>query len=1032
MGLDNSGYLKFDVDIEMEPKTYNTSNSNLWTKVRRVFKDELAQMYRDMRATKFKEENLFNILIGEQIDQIPESLYNEDSERKYIRNPQYLHMLHGSRREHMRKWINERLLYLDSQFGYEKNTRESIIIRANKKGEVKLNIKTYSPMFVKVRWRNDDYSTEIKKVGRNEVVTFVGDLPVETDQEIAIYGAKHIKDIGDISHMKPSSLSLGNATRLTKLICKDSPNLQAIGGLGGVISTKAANGGLKNLQYIDLTGCSILGTVASSSGLDVSYCDNLKTLKLQGTNLKNITFNEKGGSLEEMYLPNSLTSLYLYSQHRLKKVEFPRYNGDTVMYIKGTYALGSQIVNLIINDCPNLVNFGANITDLRTDTIRNYRGTALDKQDKKFDISKEEYKQAFQLSCFGRLENVNITNSLLNYKYYNIHASPSLTNVSFNNMPNLKGLIFTGNKEYGWSGQDKDCNIERDSMFENITVDKCKNFDTIILQYSTWERTAFKFKDKFAWDLSHLPLKRFICNIALQNLKKIILPDTIEEFSHSKTTLISWGETASDGSLATYSTNMSPLETIVVKGHYTEDFTGIDLADIHLTNVSFGGLTQKVDIIQNVDCEAIEISPQMVSEHIASSNTTQPLHNIKINLNNYKGNSLARLYCGADLTKVNVTLDKQLTTEGMDYTSMFQKATNIKWKDVEDFIKKLPPGSKLDRTFKQCDIDRLEITHMISSATTTMNACFERMPNITQMNLEGADLSNVKIFNEILLNCPKLTLINLKNCTFDKATSFRSAFASNPELQQIIGAENLINENVSDVWTAFADDPKLKFDFVDGKPNWRFTQKSTVATHRYMSSCGTNVQLADDEEYVLDLSDCGKLRGDAGGMFERSGFTKIIAHIYGEGSQYQINTFARCPNLKEVQIVEDSRFINEISEFGAESTKLITVNMNNVDMSKVVKAKSIFYNSKNLTNLTFGKGLTVSVDFSTNKKLTKKSLMSIIENIGTAEIKTETNEQGEEVTLPLPVLTLSAESLALLSDSEQQIALKKNWVIARG
>ena len=160
LALDNSGYVKFDVDIEMEKGTYNTSGSKLWTKVGRVFKDEIEAMYRDMRSKTFKEDKLFSILLDEQIDQIPELLYNDDGQKKYIDHPEYIHMLHGSRREHMRKWLTERLLYLDSKMGYELNTRDSITVRANKTGYVEFKIKTYSPMYVKVKWRNDNDSIQ--------------------------------------------------------------------------------------------------------------------------------------------------------------------------------------------------------------------------------------------------------------------------------------------------------------------------------------------------------------------------------------------------------------------------------------------------------------------------------------------------------------------------------------------------------------------------------------------------------------------------------------------------------------------------------------------------------------------------------------------------------------------------------------------------------------------------------------------------------------------------------------------------------
>lgn len=670
----------------------------------------------------------------------------------------------------MKKWITERLLYLDSKFGYEMHTKESITVRANKKGRVEFKIKTYSPMYIKVKWRNGDGGVVSQKVGRNETVTFASDLPTETDQEILVYGAKHLKEIGDISNMKPSSLSLGDATRLTKLICTNSPNLQAL-GLGG--TTKAVNS-LKNLQLIDLTGCSKLGTVTSSSGLDVSYYDNLKTLKLHGTNLQSITFNEKGGNLEEMYLPNSLTSLYLANQYNLRKVEFPGHNNADRLSHKHAYDLGSQISSLTIINCPNLVNLGLNrdVYSLILDHVVNYRGVALKNNPDDFDISKEDYKQAFTLSSFGRLEKVKIENSLLKYKYYNINASPSLTNVSFTGMPNLKGLILTGNRTYGCTGGNRNDNLERTPMFENINVNRCDNFDTLIIQRgNNWNNGfAYKFKENFEWDLSNLPLKRFICNMALQNLKKIILPGTIEEFSHSNTVTNNHGNSwnAQDGSSAGYDAKMSPLETIVVKGHYKEGFKGIDLADIPLNNVNLNGLVEKVEIIKDVDCKAIDLNPRMSQGKI--------LENIKINFNNYKLNSLNSTFYGTDMANFTVTLDEPLATEKMDYSYMFQSAKNVEWENIKDFITKLPPG-KVYKTFDGCEADRLEVGNMIGSATTDMSNCFYNMPRVTHIDLSNANTENVTTFYRMFGYSTKLrTILGLNELNTKKVTTYHSVF----------------------------------------------------------------------------------------------------------------------------------------------------------------------------------------------------------------------------------------------------------------
>ena len=47
---ENTGQIKFDVDIEMEQGYWNTSASRLWTKIRDLMHDDLVEIYKDMRA----------------------------------------------------------------------------------------------------------------------------------------------------------------------------------------------------------------------------------------------------------------------------------------------------------------------------------------------------------------------------------------------------------------------------------------------------------------------------------------------------------------------------------------------------------------------------------------------------------------------------------------------------------------------------------------------------------------------------------------------------------------------------------------------------------------------------------------------------------------------------------------------------------------------------------------------------------------------------------------------------------------------
>ena len=75
---DNSGDIKFDVDIEMEQGYWNTSSSRLWTRVRDLMHNDLVEKYNDMRQNGLSYESLMQCFYDEQIAKIPQRYYNMD------------------------------------------------------------------------------------------------------------------------------------------------------------------------------------------------------------------------------------------------------------------------------------------------------------------------------------------------------------------------------------------------------------------------------------------------------------------------------------------------------------------------------------------------------------------------------------------------------------------------------------------------------------------------------------------------------------------------------------------------------------------------------------------------------------------------------------------------------------------------------------------------------------------------------------------------------------------------------------------
>ena len=67
--------------------------------------------------------------------------------------------------------------------GYMVTSSDYITVRSSKLGEVYLDIQTYIPMYVSVKWRDEANNSglQTKRVGRGETVRFTYNMPTATE-----------------------------------------------------------------------------------------------------------------------------------------------------------------------------------------------------------------------------------------------------------------------------------------------------------------------------------------------------------------------------------------------------------------------------------------------------------------------------------------------------------------------------------------------------------------------------------------------------------------------------------------------------------------------------------------------------------------------------------------------------------------------------------------------------------------------------------------------------------------------------------
>ena len=326
---DNSGQLKFDVDIEMEQGYWNTSSSRLWTRIRDLMHNDIVTTYNNMRQNGVSYENMMHYIYDEQIAKIPQTYYNKDYDVKYAPfADSYIGMAHGDTYEHVKRWLKQRFTFVDTLFDYAPSyNNDMLTIRANTTELMNIEIETYTPVYQHVSWYNGQMDK--KKIDGKTAVSFSGTAMAETDQEVLIYGGSNIKKISGITSMNPNQMLIGSATRLSELSAPNCPLLADIN------SNKANLSPHTYLNKVDLSNCPQLGGIlrlnnsqlirdvnisrTAIDGLQLpTNVRNLETFKLS-ENVANVTLRD-AVLLKELNIPTNIEYLLLINVPNLTTI----------------------------------------------------------------------------------------------------------------------------------------------------------------------------------------------------------------------------------------------------------------------------------------------------------------------------------------------------------------------------------------------------------------------------------------------------------------------------------------------------------------------------------------------------------------------------------------------------------------------------------------------------------------------------------------------------------------------------------------
>lgn len=727
LGLNNEGLIKFDVDIEPEHDStveddntaFNTSASKLWVKLHDFMWDEIKQEYQYLRTNKLTLENIMYYIYDLNIAKIPKTYYAESMQQKYLNFKQdYLTVMHGSRYHHIKKWIKERLLYMDTLMGFDAAVNDYVTIRAQAMNTVNIELEPYSPMYIKVKWTNagdeDSQAYSTVRVRRGETASLSTVLS-SNDQEVMIYGGQYIKRLKNLTSLKPKSLLLSAATRLIDLECH-SP----------ILSQLAINK-CKVLQNVDINGCANLGTDSTSAQiLDLTGCTNLRYVDIYDTQLQGVITDTTGGNLEEIYYPYSTQTIELYNQNNLKVVGIP------------TEIIYDKQINHSLNKFANKLNRIKLYNCENVETIRK-------------EYSDYNYFEDYKFLPLYYTKTIDINNSLNGLNIIDLSYCNSLTSLGLNNLDNLNILNLNNLNVSSGLGSLKLLDIVGCTNLERVNINYDNSQITNDIYYPS-------FANNFILDLSSCKgLKTVYSNYPIKGIKNIILPtykdDDTEQIISNIKDIIFINNSSSN--------TKSSIETIYTRYSDEEYKDNIDLKDIILDNL----ILQTVDVPTKITNLYLNIS---VPDNININKYRNQNNQIDIygtyDFSNFQNNNMNSLFKGLDLTNITLKLNNQLDSI-TDLSSCFEDCTVSANTDLNNFISKFNNVITFNKTFKNAR----GLSNSLPINFSKTKYAIEMFYNCDFSSINNYDLSNIENTSYMFYGCDNLILddsytINLNSC----------------------------------------------------------------------------------------------------------------------------------------------------------------------------------------------------------------------------------------------------------------------------
>lgn len=379
IGTNNEGLLVFDYDAEDTDivdgaYVYNGQQSVFWNNLRDAFPSELKALYANLRSgnaggdESWSYDNIEN-LFEEHQSKWSASIFNEDSYTKYLEplvlnnDATYLGMAQGSKEQQRKWWLYNRFKYLDSKYRTGDAADKNIMLRAYKRDN--LVITPYINCYVTgVFDQAIDSMMVTVDAEKDTAYTIVPPEiwdPKTTDSVVIIYSADLLKDIGDLSGLKPGYADFSAATKLQRLQIGSSDPSYSNDKLD---TLNVGNNHL--LTYIDARNCTGLGT-GTTKTVDLSNCTSIEEAYFDNTNVQGVSF-PVGGNLKVAHLPATITDLTIRSHPNLSDLTLYGTSNLTSIWLEDIPSSAINAISIVsqMKEGSNvrLININESVSDV--------------------------------------------------------------------------------------------------------------------------------------------------------------------------------------------------------------------------------------------------------------------------------------------------------------------------------------------------------------------------------------------------------------------------------------------------------------------------------------------------------------------------------------------------------------------------------------------------------------------------------------------------------------------------------------------